>query len=232
VITDVAGVLVGRVGGSVVVLVPDGTTGAVDQRGGAMGSRETNLLEPENLVQRVDAVSLSGGGTFGLAAADGVVRWLSEHERGFPVGARLGDVVPIVPAATVPSEGRPDASAGYAACEAASAEGTEGASEVVGEFVVGALTMVAPREVIGVVAVDAALSKAECRRLAVSARDGVVRAVRTPLDGTTIFVVATGERALPSAEGRKGDAVRAATLDVLCAASARVFERTVERAVN
>jgi len=232
VITDVTGVLVGShttADGAVstVVLVPDGTTGAVDQRGGASGSRETNLLEPENLVQRVDAVSLSGGGAFGLAAADGVVRWLSEHERGFPVGASPGDVVPIVPAATVHSAGKPDASAGYAACEAAGSAGTEGASEVVGGFVVGALAMVAPREVVGVVAVDAALSKAECRRLAVSAHDGVVRAVRTPLDGTTIFVLATGERALPPAEGRKGDAARAAALDVLCAASARVFERAV-----
>jgi L-aminopeptidase/D-esterase-like protein len=243
VITDVAGVLVGRHGTTVAVLLPDGTTGAVDQRGGAAGSRETNLLDPENLVQRVDAVCLSGGGAYGLAAADGVVRWLSERGRGFPVGAQPHEVVPIVPAATVPAatvpaatvpaatvpaEGRPDASAGYAACEAAGALGTEGASEVVDDFVIGALAVVHERGIVGVVAVDAALSKAECRRLAVSAHDGIVRAVRTRLDGTTIFVVATGERALPAAEGRKGDAVRAAGLDVLCAASARVFERAVK----
>jgi len=72
-LADVAGVLVGHYIGTTVVLVPDGTTGAVDQRGGAPGSRETNLLEPENLVQRVDAVCLSGGGAYGLAAADGVL---------------------------------------------------------------------------------------------------------------------------------------------------------------
>jgi len=232
VITDVAGVLVGRFrgehgGSTVVVLVPDGTSCGVDQRGGVPGSRETSLLEPENLVQRVDAVCLSGGGAYGLAAADGVVRWLAEHGRGFPVGAQPHEVVPIVPTAVIPSPGKPSASDGYNACEAA---GTgEGVSETVGEFVVGALAMVhAPERVVGVVAVDAALSKAECRRLAVSAHDGVVRALRTPLGGTTIFVVATGARALPAAEGRRGDVERAMALDALCSASARVFERAVK----
>jgi L-aminopeptidase/D-esterase-like protein len=103
-----------------------------------------------------------------------------------------------------------------------------GAGEVVGEFMIGALAVVHPRAIIGVIAVDAALSKAECRRLAVSAHDGVVRAVRTQLDGTTIFVLATGAHALPAAENRAGDAARAAGLDALCAASARVFERAVK----
>jgi L-aminopeptidase/D-esterase-like protein len=232
VITDVGGILVGRFRSetgavTVVVLVPDGTTGAVDQRGGVPGSRETSLLEPENLVQRVDAVCLSGGGAYGLAAADGVVRWLAERGRGFPVGAQPHEVVPIVPAAAVPSPERPDASDGYMACEAAGAG--EGVSETVGEFVIGALAMTGlPERVIGVVAVDAALSKSECRRLAVSAHDGVVRAVGAHLGGTTIFVVATGARALPVADGRAGDAARAMALDALCSASARVFERAVK----
>jgi L-aminopeptidase/D-esterase-like protein len=238
-LADVASVLVGHYIGTTVVLVPDGTTGAVDQRGGAPGSRETNLLEPENLVQRVDAVCLSGGGAYGLAAADGVMRWLAERGRGFPVGAQPQEVVPIVPAAVVPSRGRPDASYGYAACEAAGAGDVRGAfgtaSESVAEFVVGALAVVhipaqGRRGIIGVVAVDAALSKAECRRLAVSAQDGLVRAVRpahTLLDGDTIFALATGARALPTAEGRAGDTARALALDALCSASARVFERAV-----
>jgi L-aminopeptidase/D-esterase-like protein len=238
-LADVPGVLVGQYAGTTVVLVPDGTTGAVDQRGGAPGSRETNLLEPENLVQRVDAVCLSSGGAYGLAAADGVLRWLGERGRGFPVGAQPQEVVPIVPAAAVPSAGRPDASDGYAACAAAGAAEVRAdsgaASESVAEFVVGALAVVhlpaqGRRGIIGVVAVDAALSKAECRRLAVAAQDGLVRAVRpahTPLDGDTIFALATGARALPTAEGRAGDTARALALDALCSASARVFERAV-----
>jgi L-aminopeptidase/D-esterase-like protein len=246
-ITDVGGVLVGmceRDGAEVVVvLVPDGTTGAVDQRGGPLGTRETNLLEPENLVQRVDGVCLAGGGARGLAAADGVLRWLSEHGRGFPVGARPHEVVPIVPAATVASGGLPDAALGYAACEAAgelSASGFGTSSEVVNGFVIGALAVVytpdeGRRGTIGVVAVDAALTKAECRRLAVSAQDGLVRAVRpahTLLDGDTIFALATGARGLPDARGRAGDAARVVALDALCSASARVFERAVSASVG
>jgi L-aminopeptidase/D-esterase-like protein len=236
VITDVGGILVGRFrrengAVTVVVLVPDGTTGAVDQRGGAPGSRETSLLEPENLVQRVDAVCLSSGGAYGLAAADGVVRWLAERGRGFPVGAQPFEVVPIVPAAVVRLPGKPEASDGYNACEAAGPG--EGVSETVGDFVIGALALTdSPERVIGVVAVDAALSKAECRRLAVSAHDGVVRAIRGRRGSTTIFVVATGARALPVADGRRGDAARAMALDALCSASASVFKGAVERAVN
>lgn len=247
-LAEVGGVLVGhfeRSGvGTTVVLVPDGTTGAVDQRGGPVGTRETNLLEPENLVQRVDAICLSGGGGYGLAAVDGVVSWLAERGRGFPVGAGPNEVVPIVPAATVASPGRLDASFGYAACEAAGGGEVAGAfgtaHEVVDGFVVGALAVVhAPergeRGIIGVVAVDASLAKAECRRLAVAAQDGVVRAVRpahTLLDADTIFALATGSRDLPAAHDRTGDAVRAMTLDALCAAAARVFEQAITAAVE
>jgi L-aminopeptidase/D-esterase-like protein len=139
-IADVAGVHVGhheRIGagwatGTTVVLLPPGTTGAVDGRGGAPGTRETDLLVPENLVQQVDAICLSGGSAYGLAAADGVMRWLSERSRGLRVGAHEHEVVPIVPGAVLfdlPRSdwgNRPDATFGYAACAAASPSVTQG----------------------------------------------------------------------------------------------------------
>ena len=144
-ITDVPGVLVGHwqrretgwATGTTVVLVPDGAVGAVDGRGGAPGTRETDLLAPHNLVQRANAVCLSGGSAYGLAAADGVMRWLAEHHHGFAVGTQPHEVVPIVPAAVLfdlPRSdwgNRPDAESGYAACQAAAggsvAMGTVGA---------------------------------------------------------------------------------------------------------
>ncbi|HXP05580.1 MAG TPA: P1 family peptidase [Stellaceae bacterium] len=101
-ITDVPGILVGqaehRAGrtGTTVLLAETPAMAAVDIRGGAPGGRETALLEPGNLVERVDAIVLSGGSAFGLDAASGVADWLAEHGRGFAVR----DVrVPIVPAA-------------------------------------------------------------------------------------------------------------------------------------
>jgi L-aminopeptidase/D-esterase-like protein len=101
-ITDVRGILVGQaedraaITGTTVVLAEAPAMAAVDVRGGAPGSRETALLGPGNLVERVDAVVLSGGSAFGLDAAAGVADWLAEHGRGFAVR----DVrVPIVPAA-------------------------------------------------------------------------------------------------------------------------------------
>src|SRR5262249_6363966 len=102
-LTAVEGVKVGhftlreRPTGCTVVLVKDGTTGGVDVRGGAPGTRETDLLNPVNHVQIVNAITLSGGTAFGLDAASGVMRWLDEHHIGYPVGA--AGVVPIVPAA-------------------------------------------------------------------------------------------------------------------------------------
>jgi L-aminopeptidase/D-esterase-like protein len=108
--------------------------GGVDQRGGAPGTRETDLLRPLHLVQRVNAVLLSGGSAFGLDAAGGVVRWLEERDIGFDAGIAR---VPIVPAAILFDLGvgradiRPDAEMGYAACQAAGAgpvvEGSVGA---------------------------------------------------------------------------------------------------------
>ncbi len=129
-ITDVAGVRVGHYDegptGVTVVLAPDaGAVAGVDVRGSAPATRETDLLRPTNLVQRVHAVVLSGGSAFGLRSADGVMRWLAERGRGFPVGE--GHVVPIVPAAALFDLGRggnwtvqPEADWGRRACESAS----------------------------------------------------------------------------------------------------------------
>jgi L-aminopeptidase/D-esterase-like protein len=80
------------------VLLPEGTVGSCEVRGGAPATRETALLDPTRLVEPVDAVVLSGGSAFGLAAADGVCRALAEHGRGFPT---VTGAVPIVPAAAL-----------------------------------------------------------------------------------------------------------------------------------
>ena len=82
--------------GCTVVLVDGDAVGGVSQRGGAPGTRETDLLNPLNMVDKVNAVVLSGGSAFGLDAATGVVRWLEEHGIGWPAGLAS---VPIVPAA-------------------------------------------------------------------------------------------------------------------------------------
>src|ERR1700683_5131898 len=98
-ITDVPGILVGqaehRAGrtGTTVVLAEAPAMAAVDVRGGAPGSRETARLDPGNLVERVDAVVLSGGSAFGLDAAAGVADWLAEHGRGFAVRDVRGPIV-------------------------------------------------------------------------------------------------------------------------------------------
>jgi L-aminopeptidase/D-esterase-like protein len=281
-ITDVGGIRVGHhhtvdddaalgsgwATGTTVVLTPPGTVGAVDSRGGAPGTRETDLLDPSNSVRHVDGVVLTGGSAFGLAAADGVMTWLEEQQRGVAItleGDAAGGVVPIVPAAVIfdlPVGGwqcRPTAEFGY---RAAAAAGTEVAIGTVGAGVgaragvlkggvgtasvtldigvtVGALVVVnsagdvvdpatglpwlaqhadefglvapPPGELAGyadrhaslrplnttiaVVATDAALSKAACRRVAVAAQDGLARTIRpchTPLDGDTVFALATG----------------------------------------
>jgi L-aminopeptidase/D-esterase-like protein len=115
-ITDVDGIRVGhhqRIGrgwqtGTTVVYVPDGATPGVSVRGGGPGTRETDALEPENLVQTIHAVCLTGGSAFGLAAADGVVAWLESRSLGFPVGPADNPegVVPVVPAAVIFDLGR------------------------------------------------------------------------------------------------------------------------------
>ncbi|MGJ7491659.1 P1 family peptidase [Variovorax sp. ZT4R33] len=139
-ITDVAGIEVGhfsdsrRPTGCTVILTREGAVGGVDVRGAAPGTRETDLLAPGNLVQQVHGILLAGGSAWGLAAADGAMRWL--EERGVGLDVRFG-TLPIVPAAVLfdlpmgDARIRPDAAAGYAACEAAStqppAEGNVGA---------------------------------------------------------------------------------------------------------
>lgn len=112
-------------GCTVIIVEGDGATGGVSQRGGAPGTRETDLLNPLNLVDKVNAVVLSGGSAYGLDAAQGAVRFLEEHNVGWKVGS--AGVVPIVPAAILFDLGfggnpkvRPDADCGYRAATAAS----------------------------------------------------------------------------------------------------------------
>ena len=142
-ITQVTGIRVGQftlagrpTGCTVVLMDGDGAVGGVSQRGGAPGTRETDLLDPLNMVDRVNAVVLSGGSAYGLDAAQGVVKYLEERRIGWNVGA--AGVVPIVPAAILFDLGfggdpkiRPTADCGYKAATAASngavAEGNVGA---------------------------------------------------------------------------------------------------------
>jgi L-aminopeptidase/D-esterase-like protein len=287
-ITDVAGIRVGHaqneeaLTGCTVVLCEEGAVGGVDQRGGAPGTRETDLLHPMHLVEHVHAVLLAGGSAFGLDAAGGVMRYLEGRNIGFDT--RVAHV-PIVPAAILFDLGlgdaniRPDAEMGYQACLDAEteppAEGNVGAGtgatvgkilgmgqamksgigtaalEIGGGVIVGAIMAVncfgdvvdpangeivagarsaeigplrigapgyfadtqkvmtsligrttisfATREhtVVGVVATNARLDKAETNKLAQMAHDGLARAVRpahTMLDGDTLFALSTGKR--------------------------------------
>ncbi|GEL17032.1 P1 family peptidase [Pseudonocardia asaccharolytica] len=146
-LTDVPGLRVGHaalsrdgaLSGTTVVLAPEsGAIAGVDVRGAAPGTRETDLLDPRNTIQRAHALVLTGGSAYGLAAVDGVMRRLEEEGVGFPVGLAAGEVVPIVPAAVIFDLGRggdftarPGADLGAAAFDAASpgpvAQGVVGA---------------------------------------------------------------------------------------------------------
>ena len=149
-ITDIAGLKVGhftdprRPTGCTVLLCEAGAVAGVDVRGAAPGTRETDLLHPLATISQVHALLLTGGSAFGLDAATGVMRWLEERGHGVPVGPATRDGspgpairIPIVPAAVLfdlwlgDARIRPDAAAGYAACEAAStahpAQGSVGA---------------------------------------------------------------------------------------------------------
>ncbi len=303
-LTDIAGLSVGhfthaaRATGCSVVLCPAGVVAGVDVRGGAPGTRETDLLAPENLIDRVHAIVLSGGSAFGLAAADGVMRWLEERGHGFAVGKVR---VPIVPAAVLfdlwhgDASVRPDAAAGYAACEAASSarpgQGNLGAGagasvgklfgiecamkggignasiRVAGVTVAALVAVNATGDVIdpadgatlagarssadsrhllhsmqallrgevplhlqagiattiGVVATDARLDKAQCRKLAGMAHDGLARCINpihTPFDGDTLFALATG------GSGQAGN------LALIGALAAEVTARAVVSAIH
>lgn len=139
-ITRVPGIEVGhftdprRPTGCTVILAREGAVGGVDVRGAAPGTRETDLLDPSNLVEKVHGIMLAGGSSWGLDAASGAVRWLEERGIGFDV---VVGRLPLVPSAVLfdllvgDMRIRPDAAAGYAACEAASradpAEGNVGA---------------------------------------------------------------------------------------------------------
>ncbi len=305
-ITDVTGIAVGHktdlraASGTTVVLCAKGAVAGVDVRGSAPGTRETDLLDPINLVEQVQAVVLSGGSVYGLAAAQGVVDWLAERGLGFPL--EQGQVAPIVPAAVLFDLGRgadfrPPVSPewGREACEAATEEefglgnagcgagalsgGIKGglgtASEVLDSGItVGAIVGVnslgsvidpltgrpweigleldgefgpagkkavrlpappGPREAgnttIGVVATDAALTKAQAQKVAQMAQDGLARAIRpahTMFDGDTIFCLATGTKELPGAEGFF-TAPQAPALTEIGRAAADCFSRAVIR---
>src|SRR5689334_14091947 len=140
-ITQVPGIRVGHstlagglTGCTVILADGEGAVGGVAQRGGAPGTRETNLLDPTNLVERVNTIVLSGGSAFGLDAATGVVKFLEEKQIGYKTN---GGVVPIVPAAVIfdlpfaaAAKARPTADCGYRAAAAATtalAEGNVGA---------------------------------------------------------------------------------------------------------
>jgi L-aminopeptidase/D-esterase-like protein len=258
-IRDVPGIRVGHWTdavartGCTVVLCPDaGATAGVDVRGSAPGTRETDLLNPTALVDRVNAICLAGGSAFGLGAADGVMRRLAERGIGFATGIRP---VPIVPAAILfdlgvgDANAFPDADAGYAATLAAETddgplEGLVGAGagatvaklggvadahpggvgsaarrlatgSLVGTLVVNnALGDIHARDgrlLVGrhgdralppvgnttlvVVATDAPLDRAQCRKLAELGHDALARGIRpahTMFDGDVVFTLSTG----------------------------------------
>ena len=137
-LTDVAGITVGhhhrvRAGwrtGTTAVIAAAGATAGVDVRGGGPGTRETDVLRPENLIQEVHGICLTGGSAYGLAAAGGMMRWLESRQIGFPVGqtggARPDWIVPIVPGAVIFDLGRggnfahrPDEEFGFRAARSA-----------------------------------------------------------------------------------------------------------------
>jgi len=137
--TDVGSVKVGHFArssrgwltGTTVILTPSGAIAGVDVRGGGPGTRETDLLRPENLIQKVHAIVLSGGSAYGLASAQGVMEYLEEAGCGFPVGKDESWVVPIVPGAVIFDLGRggkfvnrPDSTFGYRASQSARTKAT------------------------------------------------------------------------------------------------------------
>lgn len=289
-ITDVPGLRVGHAGrtdegwlsGVTVVLPPAGTVGSVDVRGGGPGTHETDALDPTTLSRTVDAVVLTGGSAFGLAAARGAQQWCEENGRGFAVP---GGVVPIVPAAAIFDLGRggnfaarPDAAMGYEATADAAVRKIEhdvergnvgaGTGALIGRgtykggvgtasitldngVVVGALAVVnalglpfdsaqqpqpaadSARQgpptlntTLVVVATNAILDKAECKRTASAAHAGLARALNpshTLADGDTVFCLATGALALD----RSSDAARHASLITLQSTAADVVRLAI-----
>ncbi len=327
-LTDVTGLLVGHhhvldadatlgsgaATGCTVVRAPGGAVAAVDVRGGGPGTRETDLLDPSNTVRQANAILLTGGSAYGLAAADGVMRWLEERGEGIPMDpADPSRVVPIVPSAVIfdlPVGAwniRPTADFGFLAAEAAAVDFARGsvgagvgarAGSIKGGIgtasvrftdgpaagvTVGALVVANPvgsvfdprtglpwgagtdgpdyfglrpataeqlaaanalpvkgtvlNTTIGVVATDADLGPAACRRLATTGHDGLARAIRpvhSPLDGDTLFAVATGTVQAADQGIRLPPAFAAELLilDQLCTAAAVCVERAVVDAIR
>ncbi|MGH2445619.1 MAG: P1 family peptidase [Candidatus Limnocylindria bacterium] len=251
-----------RMTGCTVVLAPDeGAIAGVDVRGSAPGTRETDLLRPTALVERINAICLAGGSAFGLAAADGVMRRLAENGIGVATGVRP---VPIVPAAILFDLGVgdpnafPDADAGYAATVAAESnggqlEGRVGAgtgatvaklagpdagqpsgigsaarrlpdAATLGALVVnnalgdvysrdgrplatasGTAEAMPPRSntTLVVLATDAPLDRAQCRKLAELGHDALaigIRPTHTMFDGDVVFTMSTGDGSRMGAE--------------------------------
>lgn len=275
-IVDVKGIQVGHAQnrkagtGCTVIIVEKGAVAGVDVRGAAPGTRETDLLDPTNIVQKVHAIYLSGGSAFGLDGTAGVMKFLEEKGIGFQAGPVR---VPIVPGAVIfdldigSSSIRPDKKMGYQACLNTSSELVDegcvgaGTGATVGKYngvsrcmkgglgvasiksddlVVGALVVVnafgdivnpengeklagalnkekkefdskkqlfnfklftgnkpfLKNTTLGVIATNARLSKAEAKRLSMSAHDGFARCIlpsHTLFDGDVIFSLATGE---------------------------------------
>lgn len=131
--------------GCTVIVAPENSVAAAEVRGGGPGTRESELLQPAAAVDGVDAVLLTGGSAHGLSAADGVAEWLMENGRGYPTA---GGRVPLVASAVVydlmlgPSDVRPGASDGYAACAEAASEVVRGSVGVGAGCTVG--TMLGP----------------------------------------------------------------------------------------
>jgi L-aminopeptidase/D-esterase-like protein len=266
-VRDVPGIRVGhwtdataRTGCTVVLADDGGMVAGIDVRGAAPGTRETDLLRPTALVERINAICLAGGSAFGLAAADGVMRRLAERGIGFATGIRP---VPIVPAAILfdlgvgDPDAYPTADAGHAATRAAEIddgplEGRVGAGtgatvaklggtadahpsgvgsaarRVLDGHLVGALVITnalgdvhardgrllightgrvatprAGNTTLVVVATDAPLDRAQCRRLAEMGHDAIARGVRpahTMFDGDVVFAASTADGSASDAE--------------------------------
>ncbi|WP_052888068.1 P1 family peptidase [Thermogemmatispora carboxidivorans] len=298
-ITDVPGIHVGHdtnleAGtGCTVLLCDPPAVGGVDVRGGAPATRETDLLRPLYLVERVNAILLTGGSAFGLEAAAGVMRYLEERGQGFETGVAR---VPIVPAAAIfdlglgSSQVRPDAAAGYRACERASGgpieQGSVGAgtgatvaklggnvhaikgglgsasAQLPDGIIIGALVVVNAvgnivdpgsgdiiagvpgagavqgqgphpfsNTTIGVVATNAALSKASVNKIAQMAHNGLAQAIQpahTMFDGDTVFALALGVETTPPLD----PAATAAQVSLIGAVAAATLARAIVKAVR
>ncbi|GAA2160917.1 putative pantetheine hydrolase [Humibacillus xanthopallidus] len=228
-LVDVAGIRVGHhtreepgwlTGVTVVVAPAGGAVAGVDVRGGGPGTRETDLLDPRNLVDRVDAVVLGGGSAFGLAAADGVMDALAADGRGWPMAdpPDATRVVPIVPAAILFDLGRggswanrpraEDGRAAYAAATDAVAQGSVGAgtgAKAGGlRGGVGSASVVLPSG-----ATVAALVVVNAVGSAVDLETGLPYAVRLGLPGELGHVRAPSQADLAAAQARSLAAVEA-----------------------